>query len=95
MGSNAKLLLVALCGAVIASVSVHVHASKVEVAAYRGGAVGASAASSQLFGGAQQQPSAAQAGIAAGRMQPVKVLAAAYRDSEYLRHIQLSKATVL
>jgi hypothetical protein len=79
MCSSTKLLLVALCGAVLASSGLSVDASSVGVAAYRGGAVGSVAGATQ-----QQQASAAAGQAAAAHMQPtVKASTAAYRDSEY------------
>lgn len=73
MASTAKLLLVALCGAVLATAAVSVEAA-VEPAAYRGGAVGSVAQPVQ-----QQATAAAGQPAAAARLQAT---AAAYRDSE-------------
>lgn len=78
MGSNAKLLLVALCGAVLATAALSAEISAVETAAYRGGAIAGSMPALPL----QQQPTAAAGQAAATRLQPTKATVAAYRDSE-------------
>jgi hypothetical protein len=79
MCSSAKLLLVALCGAVLASSALSVDASSVGVAAYRGGAVGSVAGAMQQ----QQAPAAAGQAAAAQMQAAVKASTAAYRDSKY------------
>jgi hypothetical protein len=77
MAGNTKLLLVALCGAVLAASVLCVSGASTPTA-YRGGAV-----NSAVPGAMQQQQASTAAGQASvALVQPMKVLPAAYRDSK-------------
>lgn len=77
MAGNTKLLLVALCGAVLAASVLCVSGASTPTA-YRGGAVNI-----PVPGAMQQQQASTAAGQASvPQVQPMKVLPAAYRDSK-------------
>jgi hypothetical protein len=99
MCSNAKLLLIALCGALI-SANLDEHAVRAETQAYRGAALNTAAGLVQQQQQQQQQAaSAAQAGesqlAASQAAQNVLVQAAVFRDSksQTLHWLKLSQMT--